>query len=110
MVFDGMSKLREKAPEAMRKGWDATEKTVSASLGVVVQSASSAVMVARETAPKVKDFGTQAAKIVTDSTIKSAKKTAEIFGSANSTVVRKIKTGKWFRKKRYVPPERSANE
>ena len=110
LVFDGMSKLREKAPEAMRKGWDATEKTVSASLDIVVQSASSAVMVARETAPKVKDFGTQAAKIVTDSTIKSAKKTAEIFGSANSTVVRKIKTGKWFRKRKYVPPERSANE
>ncbi|MCZ6670958.1 MAG: DUF697 domain-containing protein [Acidobacteria bacterium] len=94
MVSKGMTRLREKAPEVVKKGWDATQKTVSASLGFVAQSASSAVSAARDTAPKVTEFSTQAVKTVTDSTIKSAKKTAELLGR------------KWYRRKKYVPPDR----
>ncbi|MCZ6616773.1 MAG: hypothetical protein O7E57_01470, partial [Gammaproteobacteria bacterium] len=60
----------------------------------VAQSASSAVSAARDTAPKVTEFSTQAVKTVTDSTIKSAKKTAELLGR------------KWYRRKKYVPPDR----
>ena len=110
MVTTGMTNLREKAPEAMKKGWDATQKTVSASLGLVAQSALSAVSVARDTAPKVKDLGAQAVKIVTDSAVESAKKTGDLFGSASSKVVEKVNGGKWYRKKKYVPPERSSSE